>query len=648
MNGASDDTYRGLLEAAPDALVAIGGDGCVVFANAQAEQVFRTSREALIGTSIDALAPGSFERVGRVLGAGLRHHSANGARLELTGRRGDGSEFPAEISFSRFDGPDGPLVAAAVRDVTDRRRAEENFRGLLEAAPDAIVGVHLDGRIALANAQAERLFGYTREELIGRPVEMLVPLAARAGHAAHRAGYFADPRPRPMGAGLELAARRKDGTEFPAEISLSALDTEDGLLVSAAVRDVTERIEAQAERERLRAQAERERLERQLNQSQRLESLGSLAGGIAHDFNNLLGAILNYAAFVSEEVSAAAERPGGEAWQTVRDDVAQIQRAAERATHLTRQLLAFARREVVRPTVLNLNEVVAEVQQLLQRTIGEHVSLVTNLAADLWPLKADAGQIEQVLVNLAVNARDAMPTGGQLTIETHNVVVDDDYVSTRAGVDTGPHVRLRVSDTGCGMTRDVLDRVFEPFFSTKPKDEGSGLGMATVYGIITQASGYVQLYSEPGLGTTVVALFPVTPDAAGRDEAIETEPQRHDGRVLVVEDEDAIREVARRILARNGYDVVVARTPMEAVAIAESDPGEFRLLLTDVVMPGMLGKEVAERVCALRPGVRVLFMSGYAQPVLASQGTLDDGVVLVEKPFSERSLLEKIHEVLTV
>src|SRR5579859_4255015 len=319
--------------------------------------------------------------------------------------------------------PEAPGVRA-MRNLTDRR-----FVGLLEAAPDAMLCVDGDGRIALVNAQAERLFGYGRKELIGQQVEILVPDLIRGVHPSLRAGYLADPKPRPMGAGMELAGRRRDGSTFPAEISLSAFDAEEGILVTAAVRDVTERMAIQAGRERMRTEADRDRMERQLQQSQRLESLGQLAGGVAHDFNNLLGVISSYAAFVAEE----AERQGpGAAWDTVRADIGQVRRAADRAAGLTHQLLSFARREVVQPHVLNLNETVTSVEQLLRRTLGEHVELTTVLAADLSSVLADRGQIEQVLVNLAVNARDAMPGGGKLTIETANTEVDEAYAAERA------------------------------------------------------------------------------------------------------------------------------------------------------------------------------------------------------------------------
>ncbi len=525
--------------------------------------------------------------------------------------------------------------------------ATHSVEALFDAAPDAIITVGVDGRIVLVNAQTERLFGYPRDELIGESIEVLVPEADRAGHSEHRASYAVDPQPRTMGPGRHLMARHRDGSEFPAEIRLSAVETDAGVLMSASVRDVSLRLEAQAEDERLRAEVERERTDAQLHQSQRLESLGQLAGGVAHDFNNLLAVIINYAAFVGEEVAAAANKPGGEHWNAVHRDLEEISRAGDRATRLIHQLLAFARREVVRPQVLVLNDVVAEVEDLLLRTFGEGVELTTNLADDLWPVLADPGQIEQVLVNLAVNARDAMPEGGSLVIDTANVVADENFAVRHPGLEPGRFVRIRVSDTGGGMTSEVIGRAFEPFFTTKVKGEGSGLGLATVYGIITQAGGYAEIYSEPGFGTTFSALLPVTDKVeAPIERPVEIRRRSGGGMVLVVEDEDAIREVTRRILARNGYEVITAEHGPSALEIADTYDGTIDLLLTDVVMPQMLGKEVAERITQMRPGIRVLYMSGYAQPVLASPGTLDPGVLLVEKPFSEAALLAKVREAL--
>jgi PAS domain S-box-containing protein len=535
------------------------------------------------------------------------------------------------------------------------------FVGLLEGVPDAIVCVAGDGRIALVNAQAERLFGYRRDELIGEPVDLLVPDAARAAHAAHRARYLADPKPRPMGAVTELAGRRRDGSTFPAEISLSAIGAGDGTLVMAAVRDVTERNELLADRERLRSQAERYRMDRerlvslaerdklelQLQQSQRLESLGELAGGVAHDFNNLLAVISNYAAFVGEEVAGDVSQVS---WRSVRDDIAQIQRAAERAANVTHQLLAFARREVVQLRPVNLNEIIKDVQQLLNRTLGEHVVLRTDLAPDLCPVLADPGQIEQVLVNLAVNARDAMPAGGTLSLTTATADVDAAHPAGRMGLAPGRYACVKVSDTGAGMTKEVIDHVFEPFFTTKPKGEGTGLGLATVYGIITQAHGHVQVQSEPGIGTTFTFLLPAT----GQDAVPEAAPAGAargiaggGETILVVEDEPAMREVTRRILCRNGYRVITAVNGRDAVEVAAKHAEDIDVLLTDVVMPQMLGKEAAERIRELRPGVKVLFMSGYTQGLLDSQGVVAEGVNLIEKPFTEKTLLAKLREVIS-
>jgi hypothetical protein len=529
----------------------------------------------------------------------------------------------------------------AVRPLTDKLRA-----ALLDAAPDAVVCVTGEGRIALVNAQAERLFGYTRQELVGQAVEILVPEAVKAGHPALRAGYAADPRARPMGAGTELSGRRQDGSTFPAEISLSAIDTDDGALIMATVRDVTESRHLWAERGRLPVQAERDRLERELHQSQRLESLGQLAGGVAHDFNNLLSVIANYAAFVREEVASQTPR---ETWEPVDQDIQRIEQAAERASGLIRQLLAFARRDVIQPRALNLNDTVLTIEQLLVRTLGEHVELTTDLAGEPYPVLADPGQIEQVLINLAANARDAMPSGGKLTIQTANADVDEVYAASHAGLHPGRYTSLTVSDTGNGMPGSVIDRAFEPFFGTRPKGEGTDPGLATVNGIITQAGGYVQTHAEPGSGTTVTILLPAISQAT--QPAFSQQPpgsQRGaDETVLVVEDEDALREVTRRILARNGYQVLTAASGPEAIDTATRHPGGIDILLTDVVLPQMPGKETADRIRALCPAALVLFMSGYAEGALDTGGAPEGSLNVIEKPFTATTLLTSLRNAIT-
>jgi PAS domain S-box-containing protein len=504
---------------------------------------------------------------------------------------------------------------------------------IVRSSHDAIASMTLEGVITSWNPAAERLYGYPAAEMVGQHVRRLWPRERRADEGKIIAS---------LGQGKRVERYRawrvhRDGTRLEVSTTASPIVDASGAIIgiSTICRDV-------GERERLEELAQREQLESRLQQAQRMESLGQLAGGVAHDFNNLLAVIVNYAAFVSEEIETAATADP-DRWHTVARDMQQIQRATERGIALTHQLLAFARREVVRPRVLSLNDVVSDVKELLIRSIGEHVELVTQPLPGLWSVKADPGRIEQILVNLAVNARDAMPGGGTLTIGTDNMVVGNE-----SGVPAGRYVRIQVEDTGTGMPRDVIARAFEPFFTTKPKGEGTGLGLATVYGIVKQSGGDVQIASEPGVGTTFTVLLPATDEGgvAVERSVVEGAPSGAGETVLVVEDESAIREVAERILRRSGYEVLMTGSPLDALELAGRHDGQIHLLITDVVMPKMLGKDVAERIRALRPDVKVLFMSGYARPVLANSGTLEPGVRLLEKPFSESVLLEAVREAL--
>jgi nitrogen-specific signal transduction histidine kinase len=388
--------------------------------------------------------------------------------------------------------------------------------------------------------------------------------------------------------------------------------------------------------ERRRAQLEREQLEARLQQSQRLETVGQLAGGIAHDFNNLLAVILNYAYFVREQLPADS---------AVRTDIEEIRHAAERASELTHQLLVFSRRETVSLEVLDLNEVVREMERLLRRTIGEHVELKTKLADEPCMVKADAAQVEQVVLNLAVNARDAMPDGGTVMIWTRRITVGEEHVGR---LRPGEYAVLAVSDDGPGMEREVVARAFEPFFTTKPKGKGTGLGLATVYGIVKQSGGYAWVYSELGQGTSVKIYLPRVdaPVEGSRPAPPTTGSLGGSETILVVEDQEEVRRLTRRILEARGYRVLVAASGPEALRLAEHEAGRIDLLVTDVVMPGMSGREVGLLLAPARPTMKVLYLSGYTDESIVHHGVLEPGVAFMQKPFNAEALARKVREVL--
>jgi PAS domain S-box-containing protein len=637
--------HMALLDLAPDAIFARDAERRITFWNRGAQSTYGFTPEEALGVAPRDLLhteyPIPLEEIERLVA------DTGGWEGDLVQHTKDGNRLVVESRWvAQYDSNGGLVGLLEVnRDITARL---ETQMALLELAPDAIVGIRRDGLIVLVNAQVEALFGYERKELIGQPVEVLVPERLRGSHRAHRTGYFDDPRTRPMGVGLELFGRRGDGSEFPAEISLSSIQTEQGTLAIAAIRDISERVATARERERLQAEAERERLQNQLHQAQRLESLGQLAGGIAHDFNNLLAVVINYAAFIASDLDAATEKDGEERWRSTREDVEQIGLAGAKAAHLTHQLLAFARREVVQPEVVDVNDIVSDVEQLLRRTLGEHVELTSNLAVNLHPVLIDAGQLEQILVNLAVNARDAMHDGGALRIDTANIDVDEEYAASRPELTPGPYVRLRVSDTGAGMSPETIRRAFDPFFTTKPAGRGTGLGLATVYGIVKQAGGRSQIYSEPNVGTTFTVLLPATgrPASPAEQHSSDSPVRRGEETILLVEDEPALREVTRRILRGAGYRVIVAENGPEALQAVDRHTGQIDLLLSDVIMPQMPGPELARQLLAQRPTLRVLLMSGFAQPILDSGGHLDTGMTLIEKPFSGPSLLAKIAQII--
>ena len=385
---------------------------------------------------------------------------------------------------------------------------------------------------------------------------------------------------------------------------------------------------------------DRKKLEEQLRQSQKMEAIGKLAGGIAHDFNNLLKAILGYAELVMAELDDG---------HPLLPKVAEIRKAGERAASLTRQLLAFSRKQVLQPKVLKLNSIVENMENMLSRLIGENVELVTVLNESTGRVKADPGQIEQVIMNLAINARDAMPAGGRLSIETANVSLDESYVQTHRGVQPGPYVMLAIADTGSGMSSEVQSHLFEPFFTTKEKDKGTGLGLATVYGIVKQSGGDIWVYSEPGKGTTIKIYLPRVEESPEIVEPAEAQaPRRTQGHetILVVEDEEMVLELACETLRAEGYNVLKAGSAMEALALSDQYESEIHLMLTDLVMPQMSGFELAKKLNSRRPNAKVMHMSGYTDTTAFQNGYLEEGMAYLQKPFTTKSLAQKVREVL--
>jgi PAS domain S-box-containing protein len=477
-----------------------------------------------------------------------------------------------------------------------------------------------DFRLVRWNPAAERIFGYSEAEVLGRhAVELIVPAQLQSfvseSFASARNGII-----REHG---EIDNRTKAGKTIRCDWHNTPLFEEgqfSGLLSLA--EDVTER----------------RTMEDQLRQAQKMEAVGQLAGGVAHDFNNLLSVVLSYSDFLLADMQKDAAG---------RDELDQIRRAGERAAELTRQLLIFSRQQVVEPKVLDLNEVLVDIDKMLRRLVGEDVELTTLPGAMLGQVRADRGSLEQVILNLAVNARDAMPTGGKLTMQTANVVLDEEYANVHLGAKPGPHVMLSVTDTGAGMDKATVARIFEPFFTTKERGKGTGLGLSTVFGIVQQSGGTVWVYSEPGLGTTFKVYLPRV-DAGPADASPRTlvPVLRGTETILLVEDEDMVRSAALGILRRQGYTVLDARNAGEALLVSEQHNGRIHLLLTDVVMPKMSGPALARRLTQLRPDMKVLLMSGYTDDAAVRHGVVDAGVAFLQKPFTVDSLTRKLRSVL--
>jgi PAS domain S-box-containing protein len=587
-------------------------------------QLFGVTRAEVVGRGAEAVFPPEVARFvqesdARVLREGVAMTFEETLPTRIGNRRFLVSKAPRRDAQGAIIG----LVGVA-RDITDLKQADETIRRLstaVDQSPAAVIITDPSGRIVYVNRKFTEISGYSSEEVVGQNPRLL------------KSGKTSADQYRQLWSTIQSGAtwrgeyqnRRKNGDLYWASTTIAPVKDERGTITNfvAIQEDVTDT----------------RSLEAQLRQAQKMEAVGRLAGGVAHDFNNLLTVITSYSQLLLEDMAAADPR---------RADLQEIQRAAIGAAGLTRQLLAFSRQQVLEPRVLNLNDVLSAAGKMLQRLIGEDVALQLTLAPDLGNVKADPGQIEQVIMNLAVNARDAMPDGGKMTIETSNIDLDASYAAQHAVVAPGSYILVAVTDTGSGMDEPTKARLFEPFFTTKEIGRGTGLGLATVYGIVKQSNGYIWVYSELGHGTSFKVYLPRVSEAAAA--AAETRPLLLNGgteTILLAEDASGVRAVAQEILKRLGYTVLVAHDGHSALQLARARTEPIHLLITDVIMPEMSGRQLADRLKEQRPGLKVLFVSGYTDDAIVRHGMLEPGIAFLQKPFTPQTLARKVREVLS-
>src|ERR1041385_2199523 len=623
-----DQRLRAAVESAPSGLIMTDAEGRIVLVNRETERLFGYSREEILGRSIDLLVPERFRRghPGFLAEPKVR---AMGAGRELYGLRKDGSEVPVEIGLTPVVTPEGIFVLSTVVDISARQRAEARFRVAVESSPNGMVMVDRGGRIVLVNREVERLFGYTRDELLGQSIEVLVPDRSRGKHPDFRHLFFEKPAARSMGAGRELYGLRKDGTEIPVEIGLNPIETEEGLFVLSSIVDISAR---------KRADEERNRLQDQLRQAQKMEAIGTLAGGIAHDFNNMLGAIVGYAELVKAQVT---DRPAALA------DLSELLKASHRGRELIERILSFSRRQTPSRKPLDLRHTVQDVQHFLRATIPATVELRMNLPETAQRVTADETSVHQVLMNLANNAVQAMPRGGKLEITLDEVYVRDSMARATPDLHEGPYSVLTIRDPGGGIDPLVRNRVFEPFFTTKGPGAGSGLGLAVVQAIMHDLDGTVALESETGRGTLVRCYFPALEaeliPAPAEMSGIQT---GRGERILFVDDEISLARVGARRLSALDYRVEAETDPAAALDRFRSDPAAFDLVVTDFTMPGMTGLDFAEALVRVRPDVPVLMVTGFVEEIPESRLRAAGVRRVLRKPLTLEQLSAAVRDVL--
>ncbi|MFZ0862651.1 MAG: PAS domain S-box protein [Candidatus Sulfotelmatobacter sp.] len=629
-----------ILEAIPDAVAAVNQQGVIIQVNSQTETLFSYTRDELIGQKVEMLVPDR-QRPQHHLHREHFHRQPKirrmGSGLDLCGRRRDGSEFPVEISLSPVATADGTMVLSVIRDISDRKRIEDELRRaheeldrrksrelrdsqnrlalIVDSSQDAIIGKNLDGIVTHWNQGAEHIYGYTAKEMIGRPISVLAPkeradeipaILEKIRHG-QRVEYF------------ESVRVTKDKRYLHVSISVSPIHDAEGQVVGAST--IARNITAQ------------KKIEDQLRQSQKMEAVGRLAGGVAHDFNNLLGIVTACSELLRNRVDAESV-----------EYIDNIHEAAKRGASLTRQLLAFSRRQPVQTQLLDLNGRLREVNKLLRPLMGDDVEIVLLPRPATAIIEADPGQLDQIVINLAVNARDAMPRGGKLILETAVLDSDESFAREHPEMIVGRYVMLAVSDNGMGMDEATRSRIFEPFFTTKGTGKGSGLGLATVYGIVKQSGGHIWVYSEPGHGSTFKIYLPSAAHKLGTESETQAQalpPRREGVTILLAEDDVMMRRLTRKMLEEHGYRVLEAEDGKSALEVIGSGHATIDLILTDVVMKGMNGPELVLRLIESHPAMKVVYMSGYTGELVANQG-IDGGIRLLEKPFTRADLLKTI------
>jgi len=615
--------------ASNDAMLLLDQEGTILILNPNTETVFRCKDSSMRGRSFENFIP--LQNRQKFINL-LRHFaltSAEGStpieKMEIAALRTDGTAFPMEISLSVINIDNEIFFIATVSDIAARKRTEVEISMLahaLKSITESLVIIDLEGKIIFANESLFNLFEYRKGELKGEKISQLCPESSK-----DRFTNEIIPNSLSQRWEGEIEGLKKSGQNFPFHLTTSPVKDESGnvILIICVGRDITER----------------KRLEEQLRHAQKMEAIGQLAGGVAHDFNNLLIVISGYSNNLLESIGTESE---------YYKNVQQISKAAERAASLTRQLLAFSRKQILQPKLIDLNALIHDMEKMLKRLIGENITFTANLDSGIGNILADPGQTEQVIMNLVVNARDAMPDGGQLQISTGQLTLSERDSSKYKNAPAGDYIYLKIKDTGIGMPDEVRERIFEPFYTTKEQGKGTGLGLSTVYGIIEQSGCYIMVESKKNKGTCFNILIPkVTIDIEKSDQEEQQKIIKNihgSETILVVEDEEQVRELVTEMLETYGYKILEAFNGREAIDIYNKNRNQISLILTDVVMPEMGGKKLIQSLDNFKPGTRVLYMSGYTDNAIDEQGILDPGTQFIQKPFSPADLLLKVRKVL--